>query len=112
MPETSAFVCLLNDLFMGVEVKAFQSIGVDAAKAAENAIKVNQAFALEFLVAAGLIAFFLIVRLTLSVEKPNAGQQVAEMLHEFTGSNAEQMIGHGYERFQAFVTCVFLFVVI
>jgi F-type H+-transporting ATPase subunit a len=33
------------------------------------------------------------------------------MIHEFTGSNAEQIIGHGYERFQAFVTCVLLFVV-
>jgi F-type H+-transporting ATPase subunit a len=112
MPETAALVRLLNDLFMGIEVRAFQSIGLDAAKAAENALKVNQAFALELLVAAGLVAFFLIVRLTLSVEKPNPGQQVAEMIHEFTGSNAEQIIGHGYERFQAFVTCIFLFVVI
>jgi F-type H+-transporting ATPase subunit a len=34
------------------------------------------------------------------------------MIHEFTGDNAEQIIGHGYQRFQAFVTCVFLFVVL
>ena len=34
------------------------------------------------------------------------------MIHEFTGSNADQIIGHHYERFQAFVTCVFLFVVL
>ena len=112
MPETFALVRLLNGLLMGVEVKAFQSIGLSAVKAAEMSIKVNQAFALELLVAAGLIAFFVIVRMTLSVEKPNAGQQIAEMIHEFTGGQADQVIGHGYEKFQAFVTCIFLFVLL
>jgi F-type H+-transporting ATPase subunit a len=52
------------------------------------------------------------VRLTLSVEKPNSAQQIAEMIHEFTGGQAEQVIGHGYERFQAFVTCILLFILI
>ena len=112
MPETFALVRLLNSLFMGVEVKAFQSIGLNAVKAAEMSVKVNQAFALELLVVAGLIAFFAIVRMTLSVEKPNPGQQIAEMIHEFTGGQADQVIGHGYETFQAFVTCIFLFVLL
>ena len=105
-------VRLLNGLFMGVEVKAFQSIGVNSAKAAESAMKMNQALALELLVVTGLIAFFLLVRMTLSVEKPNAGQQIAEMIHEFTGGQADQVIGHGYEKFQAFVTCILLFVLL
>jgi F-type H+-transporting ATPase subunit a len=112
MPETFALVRWLNALFMGVEVRAFQSIGILPAAAAQQAVKVNQAFGLELLVAAGLIAFFVLVRLTLAVEKPNPAQQIAEMIHEFTGSQADQIIGHGYERFQAFVTCIFLFVVI
>lgn len=72
---------------------------------------INNTFALEVLVAGGLILFFALVRATLSVERPNPAQQVAEMIHEFVGSNADQIIGHGYERFQAFVTCIFLFVV-
>jgi F-type H+-transporting ATPase subunit a len=112
MPETFALVRLLNGLFMGIEVKALQSIGVGAAEASHTALKVNQAFGLELLVVAGLIAFFFVVRLTLSVEKPNPAQQIAEMIHGFTGGQAEQVIGHGYERFQAFVTCIALFVVI
>lgn len=70
------------------------------------------AFEYELVVAAILIAFFLLVRMSISVEKPGATQHVAEMIHEFTGMNADQIIGHGYERFQAFVTCVFLFVVL
>jgi F-type H+-transporting ATPase subunit a len=112
MPESFALVRLLNGLFMGVEVKAFQSIGLGAAEAAQRALKVNQALGLELLVVAGLIAFFAIVRMSLSVEKPNPAQQIAEMVHEFTGGQAEQVIGHGYERFQAFVTCIALFVVL
>ena len=32
------------------------------------------------------------------------------MIHEFVGDQAEQVIGHGYERFQAFVTCIGLFI--
>ena len=34
------------------------------------------------------------------------------MIHEFTGGQGEQIIGHGHERFQAFVTCILLFVLL
>ncbi|MGB9408642.1 MAG: F0F1 ATP synthase subunit A, partial [Terracidiphilus sp.] len=110
MPVTFALVRLLNDLFMGIEVKAFQSIGLQPDVAAHKAIAVNQAFGLELLVVAGLILFFLAVRVSLSVEKANPAQGIAEFIHETIGGQAEQVIGHGYERFQAFVTCIFLFV--
>jgi len=109
MPETLAFTRLLNHLFGGAVGAFLQAVGVHPIN---PAAPFNDAFALELLVVLGLIAFFLIVRLTLSVEKPNPAQQIAELIHEFTGTNGEQIIGHGYERFQAFVTCIFLFVVI
>ncbi len=112
MPETFILVRLLNALFQGLEIHAFQSVGLDPAKAAEKAAGVNQAFALELLIAAGLIAFFLLVRATLSVERANPAQHIAEMIHEAIGGQAEQVIGHGYERFQAYVTCIFLFVLL
>jgi F-type H+-transporting ATPase subunit a len=32
------------------------------------------------------------------------------MIHEFVGGQADQIIGHGYERFQSFATIVFLFI--
>jgi len=99
----------LNELFGGAVNSVLQLLGVHPAN---PAVPINDTFALELLVAGGLIAFFVFVRLTLSVEKPNPAQQTAELIHEFTGSNGEQIIGHGYERFQAFVTCIFLFVVI
>jgi F-type H+-transporting ATPase subunit a len=112
MPESFALVRLLNALFIGVETKGFLSIGLSPAEAANKAIDVNQALAVELLVVLGFIAFFILVRFSLSAEKPNPAQQIAEMIHEFTGGQADQIIGHGYERFQAFVTCIFLFVVI
>jgi len=71
---------------------------------------ITDAFALEFLIALVMLAFFVAVRLTLSVEKPAPVQQFAEMIHEFVGGQAEQIIGHGYEEFQSFVTIIFLFI--
>lgn len=108
MPESLAFTHLLNQLFGGVVASLMQLVGVHPAN---PAAPINDAFALELLVAGCLIALFAIVRLTLSVEKPSSLQQVVEMMHEGVGGQAEQIIGHGYERFQAFVTCIFLFVV-
>ncbi|MGA2537543.1 MAG: F0F1 ATP synthase subunit A, partial [Terracidiphilus sp.] len=107
MVEPLFITRVLNELFGGAITAVLQTIGVHPN---HPEAPITNGFAMELLVACGLIAFFLMVRLTLSVEKPNPAQQIAEMINEFTGSNAEQIIGHGYERFQAFVTCVFLFV--
>ncbi len=109
MPENFAVTRLLNQIFGPLLTSLMNMIGVHPAHPGHP---INDTFALELLVAGALILFFLLVRFTLSVEKPNPAQQVAEMIHEFTGINADQIIGHGYERFQAFVTCVFLFVIV
>jgi F-type H+-transporting ATPase subunit a len=108
MPESLALTRLLNQLFGGIVASALHIVGVPA----NPATAIDDTFALELLVVCGLIAFFAVVRLSLSVEKPNPAQQIAEMIHEFVGGQADQIIGHGYERFQAFVTCIFLFVVL
>ncbi len=102
----------LNDIIGACLIKLYQAIGFHAADSTKNVAKVSGALGWELLVAAILIAFFVIVRLTLSVERPNPAQQVAEMIHEGIGGLGEQIIGHGYERFQAFVTCVFLFILL
>jgi F-type H+-transporting ATPase subunit a len=98
---------LLNHAFAGPVDALLNLVGVHPDNLAQP---INDTFALEVLVAFCLIVFFAIVRMTLSVESPGAMQQVAEMLHEFTGDQGEQIIGHGYESFQAFVTCVFVFI--
>jgi F-type H+-transporting ATPase subunit a len=109
MPESLAITRFLNHLFGGAVASLFEAVGIHPA---HPAAPINDTFALEVLVVCGLIAFFVIVRLTLTVEKPNPAQHIAEMIHEFTATQGEQIIGHSYERFQAFVTCIFLFVVL
>jgi F-type H+-transporting ATPase subunit a len=109
MPESLALTRLLNYLFGGAVTSILGTVGFHPA---QPAAPIDDTFALELLVACGLIVFFVIVRLTLSVDRPNPAQQIAEMIHEFTGVQSEQVIGHSYERFQAFITCVGLFIVI
>jgi F-type H+-transporting ATPase subunit a len=107
MPETLALTRLLNAIFGGPVTSLLNAVGVHPANAAAP---ITDAFALELLIAALLLAFFLVVRFTLSVEKPAPAQQFAEIIHAFVGGQAEQIIGHGYERFQSFVTVVLLFI--
>lgn len=109
MPESYALTRLLNHLFGGIVTSILQAIGIHPAS---PAAPIANTFTVEFIVVAALIAFFIVVRLTLSPDKPGPAQQVAEMINEFTGNLSEQVIGHGYEKYQAYVTCIFLFVLI
>jgi F-type H+-transporting ATPase subunit a len=73
---------------------------------------ITNAFSMELLVFTVLIVYFLIVRLTLSVEKPAAAQHLAEMTHEFVSEQGEQIIGHGSERFVSYLTALLLFILL
>lgn len=109
MPESYAITRLFNNLFGGVVTYVLHAFHVYPAN---PAAPIDNTFAVELLVAFGLIAFFIVVRLTLSPDKPGPAQHIAEMVSEFTGSMGEQVIGHGYEKFQAWVTCIFVFILI
>jgi F-type H+-transporting ATPase subunit a len=67
-------------------------------------------FAMELLVMGLLVLFFLLVRLTLSVENPGPIQQTAELIHGFVTEQADSIIGHGAQRYVMFATTVLLFV--
>jgi len=73
---------------------------------------ITDAVAMEVLVFLALIAYFVVVRMTLSVEKPAAVQHLAEMTHEFVTEQGEQIIGHGSERFTAYLTTLLLFILL
>jgi len=108
MPEQLALTRFLNHLFGGLFAAILNAVGIHA----EPETAINDAFALQLVVVAILLAFFVIVRMTLSVEKPSPVQHIAEMIHEAIGGQAEHVIGHGYRQFQAYVTCIFLFVLL
>lgn len=73
---------------------------------------IDNTLTLELIVFGGLILFFIIVRMRLSVEKPGNAQQLAEYVHEFVDGQAEQVMGHNYERFLPVLTCLPLFIVL
>ena len=76
------------------------------------AAPITNAVAMEALVAGVMIAFFIVVRATLSVEKPGAAQHLAEMTNEFVSEQGESIIGHGYERFIPYLTTLGLFILL
>lgn len=98
---------LLNHVFAGPVDSLLQMVGVHPL---DPSRPIDDTFSIELLVVLGFIALFIWVRASLSVDKPSSQQHVAELLHEFIGDEAHTIIGHGYERFQAFVSCLFLFI--
>jgi F-type H+-transporting ATPase subunit a len=73
---------------------------------------IDNAFAMELLVTCVLLSYFIAVRLTLSVDRPNPVQHTAEAIHEFVSDQSESIIGHGYERFVSFITALLLFILL
>ena len=78
----------------------------------DSSAPMNDTFAMELLVFAVLLAYFVVVRVTLNVEKPKAVQHLAEAIHEFVSEQGESIIGHGYETFLSFLTIVLLFILL
>ena len=107
MPEQLVFTRFLNHLFAAPADALLRAVHV---RVADAAAPISNAFAMEVLVTLLLLAYFVMVRVSLSVEKPGAVQHAAEMVHEFISGQSESVIGHGYERFVNYLTVLFLFV--
>jgi len=73
---------------------------------------INNAFAMELLVFCVLLVYFIAVRLSLNVEKPNVIQHAAEAVNGFVTDQSESIIGHGYERFVSYLTALLLFILL
>jgi len=73
---------------------------------------ITNAFAMELLIFVALLVYFVIVRVSLNVERPSAVQHLAELTHEFVGAQSESIVGHGYERFTTYLTVLVLFILI
>ena len=73
---------------------------------------ISNSLAMEILVVAALLIYFVIVRLTLNVEKPSAPQHLAEAIHGFVSEQGESIIGHGYERFVGYLSVLGMFILL
>ncbi len=109
MPTQLLFTRLLNHSFAGPADSLLRVLHI--APAYPQA-PITNTVAMELLVFAVLIAYFLLVRMTLSVESPGGVQHLAEITHEFVTSQSEQIIGEGYERFTGFLATLGLFILI
>jgi F-type H+-transporting ATPase subunit a len=109
MPVQLPFTAFLNHYFAGVANAFLALLHVHPAYPQRP---IDNVFAMEIAVALVLLAFFALVRITLSVDKPGPAQHIAEMLHGLVSDQAESIIGHGYERFVPYVTVVFIFILL
>jgi F-type H+-transporting ATPase subunit a len=109
MPEQLWFTEVLNHYFGGAATALLRHLGVEPAY---PAAPITNTVAMEILVVAVLIAVFLAVRATLSVENPGGLQHIVEMAQEFVGEQANGVIGHGYERYVPYAMAVGYFILI
>lgn len=109
MPTQTLFTQFLNAHFAGSVNLLLHALHI---RSEYPTAPISDSFAMELLVFLVLIAYFVVVRLTLSVEKPKAVQHLAEMTHEFVSEQGEQIIGHGFERFTGYLTALLLFILL
>lgn len=109
MHGQTTFTVFLNNHFGPLATRIMQLVHVQPHN---PQAPITNAFAMEILVFCLLLIFFLVVRLTLSVEKPAAVQQIAEMLNEFVSSQAESIVGQDGQRIVLFTTCVLMFILL
>ncbi len=109
MPTQTLLTQALNHAFAGPTTVLLRGLHIQPAY---PAAPISDAFAMELLVFFVLVAYFVLVRMTLSVEKPGGVQHLAEMTHEFVAEQSESIIGHGFERFASYLTALFLFILL
>jgi F-type H+-transporting ATPase subunit a len=109
MANQLLFTQFLNAHFAGIAGRLMAMFHIQPANASAP---ISDTLSMELLVVAVLLIFFLIVRLTLSVEKPNPVQHLAEAVDGFVSQQGEAIIGHGHEKFTSFLTVLFLFILL
>lgn len=109
MPTQLLLTRILNHSFAGPVDSLLRAVHVAPAY---PTAPITNAMSMELLVFVVLIGYFVTVRLTLNVEKPNGVQQLAEITNEFVATQGEQIIGHGYERFIGYLSALGLFILL
>ena len=109
MPTQLLFTRLLNHTFAAPVDKLLAALHVAPAYARAP---ITDTVAMELLCFLLLLAYFLVVRVSLNVEKPNGIQHLAEMTHDFVAAQTEPIIGHGFEKFSAYLSVLAMFILL
>ena len=68
--------------------------------------------AMQFVVALIVVVVFAILRPKLSVDRPGRMQHVFEIIYDFMGGQADEVVGHGGRHYLHLFTTIFLFVLL
>jgi F-type H+-transporting ATPase subunit a len=109
MPLQRFLAHWLNMLLAAPMTRILDWVGVPPLNAAHP---INGVFTMEIVAFLILLAFFIIVRVSLKVEKPGSAQQLAEMVEEFVTNQSEPIIGAKYRRYLALLSTILLFVLV
>jgi F-type H+-transporting ATPase subunit a len=109
MPTQLALTAFLNHLFAAPVDKMLALLHVQPEF---PLYPITNTVAMELLLFVALMIYFVVIRMSLSVETPGPVQHLAEITHEFVSEQGEQIIGHGYERFTTYLTVLGLFILL
>jgi len=109
MPTQLLLTRFLNEHFGGAANALLRAVHVAPINAQAP---ITNGVAMELLVFVFLIAYFVAVRFSLSVETPNGLQHLAEITNEFVSDQGEQIIGHEHARFTSYLTTLGLFILL
>ncbi len=108
------FTAILNKIFGGAVTALLTKIAtlhsLEWVRPADPAHPIHNYLAMEILVALGLVVLALVVRSRLSMEHPGKLQHVMEVMVEFMRSTANEVIGHGADRYVPMLGTLFIFV--
>ena len=107
MHEQLWFTAILNKYLGGVTTALLEALHIHPH---DPAAPIPNYVAMQVVVFFLLIAFFLLVRSRLSMERPGAWQHVLESLQEFIQNQSREIIGHHSERFTPFLITLGLFI--
>ena len=107
MPEQLWFTSILNHLFAGPVTALLRAVHVEPHY---PQAPITNAAAMELFVFLLLVLLFSMVRSRLSVDKPGALQHLFEGAHGFIDGQAHEIIGHGSEKFTAYLTTLGFFI--
>ena len=109
MPHQLWLTEFLNDQFGPMVTALLRAFGIEPQY---PTAPISNFVAMELLVFAILVVFFLFVRARLSVESPGGTQHVVEILQEYISKQASEIIGHNYHRFIPYVMAIGYFILV
>ncbi|MGB6111755.1 MAG: F0F1 ATP synthase subunit A [Acidobacteriaceae bacterium] len=109
MPLQHFLAHIMNHLFAGPVTAMMTWIGHPPLN---PAAPITGVFTMEVIAFLILLIFFILVRLTLSVERPSVPQRLAEMVEDFVTNQTEPIIGHKYKVYLPFLAALGLFVLV